>query len=195
MNKPEKDAEPIAQTPNNDWRSKKKAVVSRVTIQLDGEVVAQIEALREEYLRADRNDRQRDAANDVSLADAPEAPAIQEKIDELTESAQETEQEFTFRSIGRHAHDELLLSHPPTDEQKKEGYGFNPDTYTPALVAAASYDPKISLQEAAEIWDDPDWNSGELLQLFFAAQRAQAEAGDIPFGRRGTGTTRRTRSK
>ena len=104
-----------------------------------------------------------------------------------------------FRSIGRVAYEALLDAHQPTDEQRAKGRAqkvkveWNPDTFPPALIAAAAVDPVFSLDEATELWESDDWNGEELLPLFFAAVavntsrwantaaavKSEEEAGDV----------------
>lgn len=171
-------------TSQPSWRSKKTPRVKTVSIQLDGTIAAEIETAQAALVEAKRADSRSD-----SMADAPKAPIVQERLNALIEQAQDTVQVFKFRSIGRQAYELLLRKHKPTAAQRKEEktIQFNPDTFPPALVAAASYDPVITEEEAIEIFDDPDWNNAELLKLYFAAEGAQSESTDIPLSSTATG--------
>ena len=109
--------------------AKKKAVLKKVFIQLDGEVANQIEDLRQLHAAARDTDR--------TSNDSDKAPAIQKKIDKLVSESQDTVQEFTFKSFGRLNYEDLVGEHPPSDEDKKAGAEYDPDTFPPALVSAA----------------------------------------------------------
>lgn len=104
---------------------------------------------------------------------------------------------FVFQAIGRPRFEALIREHPPTQQQADrhaellkangrpwEMLGYNPDTFPPALIAAACRAPKLSPSEAHLIWygqdgsdDDgteeiPPWSDGECGALFDAALAA-----------------------
>ncbi len=162
---------------------KKRGVTKKVPIQIDGEVAVKIQELRAQITLAEQFD---------SKKNEPEtALKLKKELDELIERSHDTEVTFTFKSLGRIVYDELveLPEHQPSDEQKKEGATFNPDTFPAALVAAACIDPEISPEEATEIFDDSEWNGAELQKLFFGALKVNTETGDIPLSRGGSSTT------
>ena len=163
--------------------AKKRGVTKKVPIQIDGEVAVEIQELRAQITLAEQFDSKRNE---------PEtALKLKKELDELIERSHDTEVTFTFKSLGRIVYDELveLPEHQPSDEQKKEGATFNPDTFPAALVAAACIDPEISPEEATEIFDDSEWNGAELQKLFFGALKVNTETGDIPLSRGGSSTT------
>ena len=164
-----------------DIKKKKKAVMKTVAIQVDGEVANSIAALRALLTAARDSDR---ISNDTD-----KAPAIQKQIDKMVETSQDTLVVFTFKSVGRFEYDKLVAAHPPTKEQKADGAEFNADTFPPALLSAACSDPEISLEEATEMFDDPDWNNAELRALFFGALEVNTETGEIPLSRSGSDGT------
>ena len=161
-----------------DIKAKKKPVTKRVPIQMDGEIADQIEKLRDEHLAARDHDR---VSNENDTA-----PAIQKKIDTMMKKAVKSIEVFTFRSIGRFAYDEMVGEHPPSKDQKKDGADFNTDTFPPHLVSASCIDPEIPIEDALEIFSDPDWNGAELRSLFFGALDVNRELGDIPLSRSGS---------
>ena len=80
---------------------------------------------------------------------------------------------LTFRALPRPVLEELISEHPPTEKQTEEGAIFNPDTFPPALVSAASVDG-MSREEAEELlngWSAPDANA-----LWDAAWQVQQES-------------------
>jgi len=156
----------------DDIIAEKKSVTRRVTIQTNGEIVEEIKAMREALEEAKRYDRRHNEEDT--------APRVQAKLDELMEQAKSTEREFVFQSIGRVEYDKLVEAHPPTADQRKQGNQFNVDTFPAALVSRAAVSPKITLEQAEEIFDSPSWNNAELLRLYYAAQEANSETADIP---------------
>lgn len=88
---------------------------------------------------------------------------------------------FTLRAIGSKAYDVLVGVHPPTAEQKKEGATYNPDTFGPALISMCSANPKITPNEAKELWESDEWSRGEVMEIFMAAVEVNSRGLDVPF--------------
>lgn len=118
------------------------------------------------------------AEADIDKAKA-ELDLAREALDEVTVS-------MTFRSIGRKAYDGLVSEHPPTDEQKDLDYTYNPETFSPALIAAACVEPRMTLEEATEIFDT--WNGPEVTELFFTAVEVNSARRTAELGK-GSGPT------
>ena len=156
---------------------KKKGVVKSVQIQIDGEVATELTELQLLHSTAEAYDRKHNEDDT--------APAIMDEIEALMGRAKETEVVFTFESIGSVAYDDIVgdPENQPTDEQKKEGATFNSLTFPPALIAAASVDPVITLEQATAIFQDRSWNGAELEKLFYAALEVNTETGDIPLSK------------
>lgn len=79
---------------------------------------------------------------------------------------------LTFRALPRPALEELIGEHPPSEEQAKDGAGFNSDTFPPVLVSAASVDG-MTVEEAGELLGS--WSSADANALWEAAWRVQQE--------------------
>jgi hypothetical protein len=86
-----------------------------------------------------------------------------------------------FRAIGAIEYDKLISKCPPTVEQKADGSAYNIHTFGPELLAVVCVDPEMSLAEWKEIWNSPDWNRGEIVQLFGTALELCNRGLDIPF--------------
>lgn len=99
---------------------------------------------------------------------------LDERAAELREQVDAATRTLEFRSIGRQAYRKLVLEFPPTPEEveqfKREHPNqgdplWAPDRFPPALIAACSHDPKISRDEAEQMyreWDEPEF--GQLWQ-------------------------------
>ena len=185
-------------------RARKSGRVSSVTIQLDGEIADRLAELRNEYNNARDEERTR---TDHDLSQPLDSNTLASKIARLVKKAEETEQVFKFKAIGRAQVEKLQSSHPPTDKDRKEGREiaeaqgtryqepeWNSETYPPALIAASSLSPTMTEKEALELWSDPAWNQAELMKLWACALTVNHAAGDIPLGLRGIGETPNTGS-
>jgi hypothetical protein len=110
------------------------------------------------------------------------APPILEAIEALDEKIAEQRQAFTFQSIGRKPYGALLDEYKPREgDEDDEEYGFNADEFPPRIIALSSYEPKITLETAREIWDGDDWSDAETTLLLGAAIIANKEIVDVPF--------------
>lgn len=156
----------------SDIMAKKKPTETRAHIQIDGSARFEIEDLRRKLEDAKAHDRRHN--------EAPTAPAVEEELEEAHQRFKESEVVFIFRPIASTEYDDLIALHPPRDQDKENGLNFNAETFPPVLIAASSYDPEISVDEAEGMFDDPAWNAGELVRLWNAALAANNETGDIP---------------
>lgn len=138
-----------------------------------------------------------------SLADgspAAELAQLEEELEALWDEAADSIVTFTFQDIGRKKYDDLVTAHPPTDEQKEEwkangGEGtlaYNVETFPTALIAAASFEPKITVKQADQIFED--WGNGECQLLFGAATAACLGMAAAPKSRRSQSDTDETSS-
>ena len=51
-----------------------------------------------------------------------------------------------LHGLARPAYEALILAHPPTEEQEKEGQGYDPESFAPALVALCVVDPDADVR-------------------------------------------------
>jgi len=96
---------------------------------------------------------------------------------------------ITLKAIGSRAYDDLMAKYPPTPEQKKDGATYNPETFGPALIAACSWEPRLTPNEALEIWNSEDWSRGEVMEVFVGCIEVCSRGLDVPFTVEGSGTT------
>lgn len=155
-----------------DLQRLRKPATASITLQLDGTLRDQQAHLRRRIAAA----RQAASGSQVSehllgLADPePDASLVQQletELDELRQAGQASEVTFTFQAVGHAFLEELQLAHPPTAAQKVEGYGHNPDTFGPALLAACLVEPSLTPSEAGQLWRD--WPPGLVNTLWRSA--------------------------
>ncbi len=159
--------------------SAKSAAVVECVIQLDGEASQRIDTLREEIRLAERQDM-RENRN-------PVAPGLKDKLREMVDAAKKSQAVFVFKSIGRVEWDNLVITHPPTEENKEieKTAAWNLDTFPPALIALSCQDPVMTLEQATALWENDDWSGNELTRLFSTAWAVNQEQPSIPFDRLG----------
>lgn len=88
-------------------------------------------------------------------ANAHPGPARQaelvDALEALEREADETATAFTFRALSALGWADLIAKHPPSAEQAKEGYDFDPETFPAAAVAASSLEPRLSVDQVERI--------------------------------------------
>lgn len=86
-----------------------------------------------------------------------------------------------FRAIGAIQYDKLISKCPPNTEQRAEGASYNIHTFGPELLGVVCVEPSLTVAQWKEIWNSPDWNRGEIVQLFGTALELCNRGLDIPF--------------
>lgn len=154
-----------------------KPTLTRTTICFDSDLVLEIERLEEEMQRA--------AFEDKILNRVPEALDIAYRIIELRKQAKAEEVEFVFKGIGRRPYTDMLRAHPPTDEQQRiaadndQRMQWNPDTFPPALLAAACVNPTgTDIAWWARKYDE--WGTGQISRLWNTCLIAQGGVIEVP---------------
>lgn len=154
-------------------RQKKPNEVS-VELLLDPELSRTIEELERRYDRQKRLDEKTNEPN--------KAPGILKEIENLREQVEDDKATFVFRDPGRKRFEALVEAHPPSAQQRKDEFNWDPEGFIPALLSETAIDPKLSSTEAKEIYDD--WGRGDVEALFNAALQVCLEQASIPFTRR-----------
>ena len=166
-----------------DIKALKKPNEVSVEIILDPELTRALAELERRLAIAERRD-QKENRN-------PEAPTLRKEIEALKENIEDSKVEFVFKDPGRKAFEELVDACPPSADDKKEAKelglnspSWNPETFVPGLIALASHDPEITLEEAQDLYDT--WGRGDVEALFNTALQACLEQASVPFTRRDT---------
>lgn len=168
-------------------------------ILLDSALAHELNELEREIEKLERKIEVRNrSGRGGSLADSSikELDRLREEFEVKEEEAEGFTVEFTFQDIGRKRYDELVKENRPTDEEKKEykeagGEGvlaYSTETFPARLVALTSVSPKISEEEAFQIFDE--WAEGDLETLFTTALLVCKEPTSLPKSRAGTAKTR-----
>lgn len=88
---------------------------------------------------------------------------------------------MVFLALNGDEYDALTAAHPPTPKQKADNHTWNPDTFPPALIAAVSSQPKLSVEQAKALWKHKDWSAGEQATLFSRALEVCQSGLSVPF--------------
>ena len=83
-------------------------------------------------------------------------------------------------AIGAQDYDRLVSKHPPTTEQRIDGGSYNINTFATALLSAVVQEPDMTPKQWEEIWNSPDWNRGEVIDLFSVVANLCIQGLDIP---------------
>ena len=89
-----------------------------------------------------------------------------------------------YQAISSKVYDDLVAEHPPTVKEKAAGAVYNVTTLAPALIAAVSLVPKLSVTQATAIYSSGSWSGGEIGNLFMNAIRVCNSGLDVPFSAR-----------
>jgi hypothetical protein len=118
----------------------------------------------------------------ATVEDLLSKPARRQEV-QITVPGEKGDQVLSLQlvAISAREYDDLLAGHPPTKEQEKDGQSYNGDTFGPALIAAVVADPKISVEQAGEIWTGETWSRGEIRDLFLACVNLCSKGLDVPF--------------
>ncbi len=165
-----------------DIKALKKPNEVSVEIILEPELTRTLAELQKRLHREERTDKRENRT--------PQAPKIQKEIDALMDRVEDSKAEFRFKDPGRKSFEALVDACPPTAEQKKlakesgDALTWDHEKFVPGLLALASDDPELSLEEAQEIYDT--WGRGDVEALFNTALQACLEQASIPFTKRDT---------
>lgn len=126
----------------------------------------------------------------VRRSDPARAKELAEQLVALEADMAEASQVFTFQGLADEPWDRLVAAHPPTKDQldRQPGLGWNPDTFIPAAVAAASLDPDLSPQDVARL--RITLRPADFGRLWQATWDANQEATIVPKSELATATLR-----
>lgn len=101
------------------------------------------------------------------------------------EDGEDFEATVRYQALTSKAYDDLVASCPPNPKERQLGAAYDADRFAPKLIAACSLEPKMSEEEAAELYFSPDWSGGEISTLFMQALKVCNAGLDVPFTVRG----------
>jgi len=173
----------MSDSPIDEILRKKRQHTQSVEVLVDPEIAAEIKNLERQEIIEMRKD-QKENRN-------PLAPGIRKKIEELEKESEEYVVTFVFKDIGRKRFEDLWRSCPPTDEQKELGYQWNPDEFSPLIMAEtcikAGSSDGLTLEQAQSLYDE--WSTAEAEMLAMTAINANMGVSSIPLSKTATGGT------
>jgi hypothetical protein len=102
-------------------------------------------------------------------------------INTVDDDGYDVELVLRYQALGAKQFDDLIAKYPPNAKQKNEGMAYNPDTFGPALVAAVSIDPVLSVEQAQSLIESQGWSTGEANTLTGEAMRICQVGAGVPF--------------
>lgn len=175
-----------------DELKQKKPVRAELQIVLDGEVADRWAAAQN---AVDAAKRRLEVATEEARPTALQAVVeAEDALEELRPEAAAITRKMVFQSIGRRKVEQLMTDHPATDAQqrqeRRENNGdpkarliYNPDTYPPALVAATLVEPKLTYEEAVELFESENITAAEWAQMFYTAQSLDLTSKVVSLGK------------
>lgn len=119
-----------------------------------------------------------DASFDVLMSKPRRTTAFMVHIDR---DGQPRPVRIRYRAIAPKELDALIEAHPPSTKEERKGAQWNKDSFPPALVSAVSLSPKMSVEQAKELLENPNWSTGESQALFSNAWAVCNAGLDVPF--------------
>jgi hypothetical protein len=103
----------------------------------------------------------------------------------LDDDGEEIALNLKYQAVPSKQYDQLQSEHPPSAKEKRDGAIYNVDTFAPALISAVSVVPKLSVEQATELYHSTEWSGGEIATMFLNALRVCNAGLDVPFNERG----------
>ena len=167
-------------------KERKRPTTKSVYIALDNVKADEFNELAAKYHEAEAAWQEK--PNDLKLKKAYNE--IKTQYDEALANSEDFVVEFVLRSVGRKTFEELQTSNPPTEKQKREAEEegddpplWDPETFTPALLAKAIVEPEMTEEEVYELWNSDEWNFAELMVLFFSALQLNQQRKVVDLGK------------
>lgn len=103
---------------------------ARVKLCLRGDLVALVDRLEADLREAEARDAHTNAPD--------EAPAVRRELAKAKADVVANTTTFVFHAIGERGWSDLMAKHPPERKNPDhEGFGFHPETFPPAAIAAS----------------------------------------------------------
>ena len=106
-------------------------------------------------------------------------------INTVDEDGEDLALELKYQALSAKEYDELVAAHPPKPKDRDKGFAFDVDSFAPALIAAVALSPRLSIEQATDLYTSPEWSGGEVTTLYLNAQRICNAGLDVPFSERG----------
>lgn len=117
-------------------------------------------------------------ATDADMLASAETAEAKRVVEALEAEMEGSQQEFSFQGIGHQAWQGFKRQFPPTEQQRRDGMDCNLDRFAPAVISAASVDPKISPEQAARM--ATKLPEGEYEKLYEAVLQANGQVMGTP---------------
>lgn len=140
-----------------------------VQVCVRGDLASEVERLADEMETATKE------WEPSSIADEHPGRKLAAELKAAREAAKAAEVPFVLQFIGDRAYSDLLAAHPSDNPNEL----FDDRTFPNALIVAACVDPKMTAEQAAQLFEKV--NRGEQKKLFDAAWEVHNAADVSPF--------------
>lgn len=151
-----------------DLRASFKRRRESARILFDQSLVARHREVAQRHLEALRDS---DLVDDEPIAVDAFTIAPNE-LAELERQIAAAEVEFVFESIGRGRWLQLVAQHPPSAEDRRDGWGYDRASFIPAALVASCVSHELTLDDA--FWLCEELDVGEFNRLWAACHTANA---------------------
>lgn len=126
-----------------------------------------------EDLERDLQDAVRSAGDSLAAGGAPRR--IAEQMEALREKMRQHERTVKFRALSRRAYRDLVLQHPPRDDDAiDQAQMLNMDTFPVAVIAACAVEPVMTVEQVGQLEDRlTDWQFNELFAACMLVNRTE----------------------
>lgn len=147
------------------------APTASVAIVVDGLLSTEYAEAQAELARLERQHRS------DSLKVHEEVLAAAERVTELHKSCRDAEVTFTFEAIGAQPWRRLVGQHPPSDEQRRTGLDYDPDSFPVHAIAASLVEPAGDVAQVQVLADK--LSSGQWDRLWRACLMLNRQDGQV----------------
>ncbi len=115
---------------------------ARARVCLRGDLIAEHEQAEADLRKA--------LADDQTENRHAAAPAVARRVVDLEQQIDAASTDFVMQAIGQRAWSDLLAEHPPSEEDRADGWAFNSRTFLVAAVGASCVSPAGMTAAGAE---------------------------------------------
>jgi hypothetical protein len=143
-----------------------------VELCLRGDLVARIEDLERDLRTA--------LTNQHTMADRAKSRKVAEQIEAVRTEMHDSAVVFRFRGLNRRAWVDLLAEHEPRKDNAEDAeWGYNTDTFFPALLRACLIDPEVDEEQWERL--ESVMTAKQFDELVDVALTVSRRSVDIPF--------------
>jgi hypothetical protein len=122
--------------------------------------------------------------------DEPAIKAAKEAVDDLRDEVRAATRAIRFKALGRDGLEKLIDKFPATEQQrrdaKKQGLAeprWDPEKFPAQILAASAISPRMTVDQAQELWTSDSYNRGELELILGTALTVNGDSQVLSLGK------------